>query len=168
MSAHRRQKTWPAATLVLLAAATAGCGSTSSANSSTSSAVSSASSALSSVLNGASSGASSALSQASASVSSALGQAKGALDATADVQAGPVSIGSDSRPQAQLTVTNPTADTHDYTIAVTFQDDSGTPQDAAAVNVSNVPAHGTATATVRGVRSSSGTLTAKITAAVRH
>lgn len=168
MSAHMRRKCWLAAALVLLAAGTAGCGSSSSGPSATSSAVSSASSALSSVLNGASSGASSALSQASSSVSSALGEVKGAIDATGDVQAGPVSTGSDGHPQAQLTVTNPTADVHDYTIAVTFQDSSGTPQDAAAVNVSNVPAHGTATATVRGVRSPSGTLTAKVTAAVRH
>jgi hypothetical protein len=168
VSAHMQQKCWLAATLVLLAAGTAGCGSSSSGQAPTSSAVSSASSALSSALNGASSGASSALSQASSAVSSALGQVKGAIDATADVQAGPVSIGSDGRPQAQLTVTNPTADVHDYTIAVTFQDASGTPQDAAAVNVSNVPAHGTATATARGVRTSSGTLIAKVTAAVRH
>lgn len=108
------------------------------------------------------------LSQVSSSVSSALGQAKGAVDATGDVKAGDVSLGSDGRAQTQLTVSNPTSDAHDYTIAVTFEDSGGTPQDAAAVNVSNVPAHGTATATARGNRSVSGALTAKITAAVRH
>jgi hypothetical protein len=170
MSVFRRQKSGLAAGLVLLALAlgAAGCGSSSPGKSAASSAGSEASSAVSSALNGASSKLSSAASQASASVSSVLGQVSGAIDATGDVQAGAVSAGSDGKVQTQLTVSNPTADAHDYTIAVTFEDAGGTPQDAVAVNVSAVAAHGTATAIARSNRSLSGAITAKITAALRH
>jgi hypothetical protein len=69
---------------------------------------------------------------------------------------------------SQLTVSNPTSGTHDYTISVAFDDPNGNLLDATVVTVSQVPAGGSATATARSNRDLSGSLTAKITAAVRH
>ena len=161
-----------AAAAVLSTAAVAACSSTTSPGSQTSSALNSASSAVSSAISSAvqqaGSGASSALSEASSAASSALSEVKSGVDATADVKAGSVSIGSDGHAQAPITVTNPTSSSHDYTIAVTFQDSGGTPKDVVAVTVSGVPANGSATATARSHLSLSGPLTAEITAALRH
>ena len=144
----------------------AGCGSGSS--SAGSSAASQASSAISSLASQGGSAVSEAASSASSAASSALAQVTDGVTAASDVTAGPVTTGSDGRAATQLTVTNPTADSHDYTISVTFEDSGGTLQDATVVTVSKVPAHGTTTATARSNRNLSGTLTAKVTAAVRH
>jgi hypothetical protein len=84
------------------------------------------------------------------------------------VTAGPVTIGADGRAVSQLTVKNPTSQTHDYTISVEFDDPSGNLLDATIVTVSQVPANGSATATARSNRNLSGSVTAKITAAIRH
>lgn len=93
---------------------------------------------------------------------------KGAVNAIADVKVGTTSIGSDGRAMTQLTVTNPTTDMHDYTISVSFTDQSGNLLDATVVTVTGVPPNGTATATAHSNRTLAGNPTAKVTAAVRH
>ena len=125
-------------------------------------------SSASSVVSQAGSEAGSLASSASSAASSALAKVKGGLDAKADVSAGPGSVGSDGKATCQLTVTNPTSETHDYTISVEFDNANGDLQDAVVVSVSNVPASGTANATARSNRTLSGPLTAKIVAALRH
>ena len=97
-----------------------------------------------------------------------MSSAKGAVDATADVKAGATKADSDGKTIAELTVTNPTADQHDYTISVSFNDQSGNLLDAAVVSVSAVPPNGSVTATARSNRTLSGATTAKVTAVVRH
>ena len=154
------------AVLVLAGLTAAGCGSgSSSAGSQASSEVSSAISSLGSQ---AGSAASQAASSASSAASSVLAQITDGVTAASDVSAGPVTTASDGRAQAQLTVHNPTSETHDYTISVAFDDQSGNLMDAVVVTVSSVPANGSATATARSNRDLSGALTAKVTAAVRH
>lgn len=166
--AHRRPRLrlGGVALLAVVGLSAAGCGSGSS--SAGSGAASQASSAISTLASQGGSAVSQAASSASSAASSALAQITDGATATSDVTAGPVTIGSDSRAETQLTVTNPTPDSHDYTIAVAFDDSAGSLQDAAAVTVSNVPAHGTATATAHSHRNLSGALTAKVTAAIRH
>lgn len=158
------------AALALAGLSAAGCGSSSS--SAGADASSQASSVISSLASQAGSAVGSAASQASSSVSSAASSAladiSGAVTAASDVTAGPVTIGSDGRAVSQLTVHNPTSETHDYTISVAFDDPSGNLLDATALTVSKVPANGSATATARSNRNLSGALTAKIVAAVRH
>jgi len=158
------------AAVALAGLSAAGCGSgSSSAGADVSS---QASSVVSSLASQAGSAVGSAASQASSSVSSAvssaLGGVSGAVTAASDVTAGPVTIGSDGRAVSQLTVHNPTSEVHDYTISVAFDDPSGNLLDATAVTVSKVPPNGSATATARSNRDLSGTLTAKISAAIRH
>ncbi|NUP50233.1 MAG: hypothetical protein HOW97_23430 [Catenulispora sp.] len=81
---------------------------------------------------------------------------------------GNVTFASDGKAEVQLNVTNPTADDHDYTISITFDDPNGNLLDATVVTVSQVPGNGSKDATARSNRDLSGTLTAKVTAAVRH
>jgi hypothetical protein len=92
----------------------------------------------------------------------------GVQGAAADVKVRATKADSDGKAIAELTVTNPTAGRHDYTISVSFNDQSGKLLDAAVVSVSAVPPNGSATATARGNRTLSGATTAKVTAAVRH
>ncbi|GAA2006045.1 hypothetical protein [Catenulispora subtropica] len=116
----------------------------------------------------ASKAASKAASSASSAASSALAQIKGAVDATADVKAGPVTTDSNGKAVSELTVTNPTASPHDYTVTVSFDDPNGNFLDAAVVNVSGVPANSTSKATAKSNRDLSGSLTVKVTSAIRH
>lgn len=111
---------------------------------------------------------SSAISKASSAATSALSEISGGVDAAGDVSAGPVTIDSDGKAVSQLTVKNQTDKEHDYTISVSFRDSGGTVQDVVVLNVSKVPAHGQSTATAKSNRTLSGTLTAKVEAAVRH
>lgn len=158
------------AALALAALTVSGCGSSTakSAGDAVSSAASKASSAASSAASEAGSAATSAASSASSAASSALAQIKGGVDAAGDVSPGPATIGSDKKAVSQLKVTNPTSDPHDYTISVAFNDASGNLLDATVVSVSQVPANGTKDATAKSNRDLSGTVTAKISAAVRH
>ena len=84
------------------------------------------------------------------------------------MSAGPATIGSDGKAAAQLKVTNSTSESHDYTISVSFNDANGKLLDATVVDVSQVPANGSKDATAKSNRDLSGTVTAKVTAAVRH
>lgn len=147
-AAGRRGRLAGAALIALAALAAAGCGS----NSSTPGA-----SALSS-----------AASKASEAASSAIAKIKGGVDATADVGAGAVTIDSDGKAESVLKVTNPTSEVHDYTVSVTFHDAGGGLVDATAVTVSQVPANGSKDATAKSNRKLSGTITVKVTAAIRH
>ncbi|ACU75435.1 hypothetical protein Caci_6589 [Catenulispora acidiphila DSM 44928] len=165
-SVHRRRLSVGAAAFAVMALSVAGCGSgSSSAGASASSQVSSAASSLASQ---GGSAASQAASSASSAASSALAQVTDGVTAASDVTAGPATTGSDGRAECPLTVRNPTSDPHDYTISVAFDDPNGNLLDATVVTVSAVPANGTATATARSNRDLSGSIAAKITAAVRH
>jgi hypothetical protein len=155
-----------AAAACLTVAGVAGCGSSASAvknkvTSTVSSAVSSASSEIES-------GISSASSEASSAVSSVLSSVSGAIDADSDVALGTVTSTSDGKATVQLTVTNPTADVHDYTVSVSFEDGDGSLEDAVVVSVDNVPANGKATATATSNRKLTGTVKAEVSSAVRH
>jgi hypothetical protein len=150
----------------LTATTAAGCGS--SASNAASQASSAASQAASKAGDAASSAASQAAASASSAAASAMAAAKGAFDATSDVKAGEVSTDSDGRTSSELTVTNPTSDPHDYTISVSFTDDSDKLLDATVVTVSGVAANGSATATARSNRTLTGATTVKVTGAVRH
>ena len=154
------------AALALAGLSAAGCGSGSS--SAGSAASSQASSAISSVASQAGSAASQAASSASSAASSALAQITDGVTAASDVTAGPVTTASDGHAVSQLTVSNPTSESHDYTISVAFDDPSGNVLDVVVVTVSKVPANGSADATARSNRDLSGTLTTKIVAAIRH
>ncbi|GAA2048525.1 hypothetical protein GCM10009839_62680 [Catenulispora yoronensis] len=157
------------AVLALAALTAAGCGSDSSNGSDAASqAASKASSAASSIAGQVGSAASQAASSASSAASSAISQIKGGVDAAGDVTAGAAKIDSDGKAVSELKVANPTADAHDYTISVAFDDPNGNLLDAVVVNASQVPANGTATAEARSNRQLTGTVTAKVTAAVRH
>jgi hypothetical protein len=158
-----------AVALALVTASAAGCaGTASSAASKVQSAISSAvSSAASQAESGASSLASKAAGQASSAISSAFAAISGGVDATGDVRVGPVAVDSDGKASTEVTVTNSTADQHSYTISVSFVDSGGAIQDAAVLTVSDVPGHGTKTATAKSNRSLGGALQAKVAAAVR-
>lgn len=137
-------------------------------SSSASSPGSSAGSAVSSAISQGASAVGSAASQAASAAASALGDIKNGVTATSDVKVGTVTVGSDGKATTEVTATNPTSSAHDYTIAVSFDDQSGGLQDATVVTISNVPANGSGTGTATSNRQLSGTLTAKVSAAVRH
>jgi hypothetical protein len=154
---HRRLLPTTALTVLALTAlgSAAGCGST-------------ASKAVDKVTNAVSSAASQAAASASSAASQALNSAKDAVTATGDVKTGPVSTDADGKAISTLTVTNPTADQHTYTISVSFEDSKGTLLDATVVTVDNVAGHGSATATAKSNRTLSNAAQVKVTAAVRH
>jgi hypothetical protein len=111
---------------------------------------------------------SSAVSKAQSAASSALSEISGGAVATDDVAAGPVTVGPDGHATSTLTVKNPTDAQHDYTVSVIFDDSGGGLEDVVVVTVSKVPAHGQASAAAKSNRKVSGSLTAKVSAAVRH
>lgn len=113
-------------------------------------------------------GISSAVSKAQSAASSALSEISDGAVATGDVTAGPVALDPDGHATSTLTVRNPTDAEHDYTVSVIFDDSGGGLEDVVVVTVSKVPAHGQASATARSDRKLSGSLTAKVSAAVRH
>ena len=116
----------------------------------------------------ASSEVSDAVSKAKSAATSALSEISGGVTAAADVTAGPVAVGTDGHATSTLTVRNPTDQPHDYTISVIFDDSGGGLADVVVVTASHVPAHGAAQPIAKTNRKVSGTLTAKVSAAVRH
>jgi hypothetical protein len=162
------RKSWVAG-MVLGAMSVGAAGAVSGCSSSASSSPgSSVGSAVSSAISQGASAAGSAASQAASAAASALGDIKNGVDATSDAKVGAVTVGSDGHATTQVTVTNPTDKQHDYTVAVSFDDQNGALQDAVVVSVSGVAGKATATATARSNRQLSGTLTAKVTAAIQH
>ncbi|GAA2045122.1 hypothetical protein GCM10009839_56270 [Catenulispora yoronensis] len=111
---------------------------------------------------------SSAVSRAQSAATSALSEISDGVTADGDVTAGAASVDADGHGTAQLTVKNTTGDVHDYTISVIFDGSDGGLADVVVVNVSKVAAHGESHATARSTRKLSGTLTVKVSAAVRH
>ncbi|NUR58888.1 MAG: hypothetical protein HOV87_09455 [Catenulispora sp.] len=108
------------------------------------------------------------MSKAQSAATSALAEISGGAVGTDDVAAGPVAVGPDGRAASTLTVKNPTDAERDYTVSVLFDDSGGGLEDVVVVTVSKVPAHGESSATAKSNRKLSGTLTAKVSAAVRH
>ncbi|MFE5582162.1 FxLYD domain-containing protein [Kitasatospora sp. NPDC056531] len=172
------------AAVVLGAAVLAGCSSGKSANSKASEAAgavqkaasvaASAASELASAVGGAG-GVGGAIASAEAEASAAISAAssavagiKGGLDAKADVAVGAVTIGSDGKAQAKLTVTNHGQQSYRYVIQLNFTDGSGKLLDATAVTVQDVAAGQSAQATARSHLDLSGTVKAEVGNAVRY
>ncbi|MGW2251947.1 hypothetical protein ACWCXH_17350 [Kitasatospora sp. NPDC001660] len=178
MPRQRRAVAWVLAAVVVGGSVLAGCSSGKSPSSAASSAaseiekgVSAAASAASALASAAGGVISSAQAQASAAISaasSALAGIKGGLDAKGDVAVGAVTIGSDGKAQAQLTVTNHGQQSYRYVIQVNFTDRSGQVQDATAVTVDDVAAGQSAQATAKSNRDLSGTVEAVVPNAVRY
>ncbi|MEV0531702.1 hypothetical protein [Kitasatospora sp. NPDC050463] len=179
----RRAVAGALAAAVLGAAALAGCSSDSTASKAVSSAagavesgVSAAASAAASAVASAASGLSSAASSAVASVaasaeaaaSSAVADVKGGLDAKGDVTAGAVTIASDGKAEATLTVSNHEQQSNRYVIQINFTDDSGNVLDATAVTVPDVAAGQSAQATARSNRDLSSPVKVVVANAVRY
>jgi hypothetical protein len=111
---------------------------------------------------------SSVVSKAHSAGTSALSEISGGVQADGDVAAGPAATDADGHAVSQLTVKNPSDAEHDYTVSVIFDDSAGRLQDVVVVTVPKVPAHGQSHATAKSNRKVSGTLTARVSAAVRH
>jgi hypothetical protein len=148
-----------AVALALLGAA--GCSSSSSAGKT----VQSAASALASQ---AAPAVSSALAQAGAAASSALAGAASALDVRSDVTTGPVQTASSGRSTSVVQVKNTSGSTADFTVVLTFRDDSGKVLDAVVMTIDKVPAGGTGSGTATSNRDLSGTVTVQVDSALRH
>ncbi|MEU8511497.1 hypothetical protein AB0C76_07925 [Kitasatospora sp. NPDC048722] len=142
-----------------------------SAAASAASALASAAGGVGSAAGGIGSAVASVEAQASAAfsaASSAVAGVKGGLDAKADVAVGAVTIGSDGKAQAQLTVTNHGQQSYRYVVQVNFTDGSGQVQDATAVTLDDVAAGQSAQATAKSNRDLSGTVKAVVANAVRY
>ncbi|WP_441246313.1 hypothetical protein [Kitasatospora sp. McL0602] len=165
---HRHpRRTASAVALATAAALLSGCSSGSSASSAVSSAaavVNSGASALASAANGVSSAAASAQSAAA----SALAGVTDGVDAKADVMLGAVTTASDGRSEVPVTVTNHGSKAYRYSVEVTFEDSSGKALDVVVLSVPETAASATAQATARSNRNLSGTVTAKVGAALRY
>lgn len=125
-------------------------------------------SAASGLSSAASSAVASVASSAEAAASSAVANVKGGLDAKGDVTAGAVTIASDGKAEATLTVSNHEQQANRYVIQVNFTDDSGNVLDATAVTVPDVGAGQSAQATARSNRDLSGTVKVVVANAVRY
>ncbi|MEU2156945.1 hypothetical protein ABZ532_18345 [Streptomyces sp. NPDC019396] len=102
-----------------------------------------------------------------ASATAQLSDIQGGLDAKGDVKAGSTE-NDDGRAVAEITATNSSSSTADYTIQVNYKDSDGNLLDAVVVSINDVPAGGTKTADARSNRDLSGTPAAEIARAVRH
>ncbi|MFE3492060.1 hypothetical protein ACFXOS_03005 [Streptomyces sp. NPDC059175] len=102
-----------------------------------------------------------------ASASAKVNEIKGGINAKADVKVGATKDDGD-HVATEITATNSTGDTADYTVLVNWKDSSGNILDATVVNVDDVPAGGTKSATANSNRDLSGTPVAEIGQAVRH
>jgi hypothetical protein len=182
---RRRVVAGTLAAVALGAVVLAGCSSGESANSKASeaasavqkaaSAAASAASELASAASGVVGGLGGAIASAQAEASAAISAAssavagiKGGLDAKADVAVEAVTIGSDGKAQAKLTVTNHGQQSYRYVIQLNFTDGSGKLLDATAVTVQDVAAGQSAQATARSNLDLSGTVKAEVGNAVRY
>ncbi|MEU2434381.1 MULTISPECIES: hypothetical protein [unclassified Streptomyces] len=102
-----------------------------------------------------------------ASASAQLGDIRGAINAKDDVKAGPTK-NEDGRAVSEITATNSSGNTADYTALVSFKDADGNVLDAVVVTVEDIPAGASKTADARSNRALSGTPQAVIGQAVRH
>ncbi|MFC5801065.1 FxLYD domain-containing protein [Streptomyces formicae] len=102
-----------------------------------------------------------------ASATAQLSDIRGAINAKDDVKAGPTR-NEDGRAVCEITATNGSGRTADYTVQVSFEDADGNLLDAVVVTVKDVPAGASKTADARSNRDLSGTPRAEIGQAVRH
>ncbi len=150
-------------------AGTTGCSSNESSNSPAASAARSGASAVASAASSAAASAvASAVAAAEAAATSALANVKGGLNAKEDVALGSVTIGSVSRAEVPVNVTNHDSKPRRYTIVVDFKDQSGNLLDVAVLEVPQVAAGGTATATARSNRDLTGSVITEVRNALRY
>ncbi|MFD5424897.1 FxLYD domain-containing protein [Streptomyces sp. NPDC127084] len=102
-----------------------------------------------------------------ASATAKLSDIQGGFDVTGDVKAGSTA-NENGRAVAEITATNNSSSTADFTVQVNFKDSDGNLLDAVVVNIDGVPAGGTKSADARSNRDLSGTPPAEIARAVRH
>ncbi|MEU8618165.1 hypothetical protein [Streptomyces sp. NPDC048623] len=111
------------------------------------------------------------VSSATAAVASAaqekMAEVKDGINATGDVKAGPTSTDGD-RTVAEITATNPTDKTADYTVMVNFRDADGNFLDSVVLNIDGVEAGKSKSGTARSNRTLSGATQAQIAQALRH
>ncbi|MGW7367760.1 hypothetical protein ACWGI8_31140, partial [Streptomyces sp. NPDC054841] len=106
-------------------------------------------------------------SAAASSAASRMAEIKGGLDAKGDVKLGPTKADG-NRVATELTVTNLSSKTADYTVLVNWKDADGNVLDATVVSIDEVPVGGAKSATARSNRDLSGTPTAEVAQALRH
>lgn len=111
------------------------------------------------------------VSTATAAVASAaqqkMDEVKDGINATGDVKAGAPSTDGD-RTVAEITATNPTDKTADYTVLVNFRDADGNFLDSVVLNINGVAAGRSKAGTARSNRTLSGAAEAQIAQALRH
>ena len=117
----------------------------------------------------------SAASRAGDAVSSATAEAgqrfddiRNGVDARDEVRLTAPTTASDGRTTAQVTVTNSADSARTFTVQVDFTRQDGKLLDVVVVTVSDVPAGGTGKATARSTHDLSGSVTAKVSRAVRY
>ncbi|WP_351228035.1 FxLYD domain-containing protein [Streptomyces sp. NPDC002133] len=106
-------------------------------------------------------------SEAVASATARLSDIQGGFNAKGDVKAG-ATENKDGRAVSEITATNSSGGSADYTIQVNFKDADGNLLDAAVVTINDVPAGGSKTGEARSNRDLSGAPEAEIARAVRH
>ncbi|WP_254076725.1 FxLYD domain-containing protein [Streptomyces pacificus] len=108
-----------------------------------------------------------AVQSATAAAASEMAKIKDGLNATSEVKAGPTEA-ENNRLSNEITATNPTDQTVDYTVLVNWKDTDGNLLDATVVSIDAVPPGGTKSAKAQTHRDLSGTPRAEIVQAIRH
>ncbi|MFC8129373.1 FxLYD domain-containing protein [Streptomyces sp. NPDC057302] len=109
-----------------------------------------------------------AVSSATEAAASKMAEVKDGVDAKADVKVDGPTTSDDDRATAKITATNSTDKKADYTVSVNFRDSDGNLLDTAVLNITDVDAARSKSATARSNRSLSGTPKAEISKALRH
>ncbi|WP_329119817.1 hypothetical protein [Streptomyces sp. NBC_01465] len=108
-----------------------------------------------------------AVASATAAASSKMAEVKDGVDAKDDVKAGDTKTDGD-RSTAEITATNGTDKTVDYTVTVNFKDKGGNLLDVVVMNIDGVEAGKSKSGTARSNRDLGGDATAEVGQALRH
>ncbi|MEV0090271.1 hypothetical protein [Streptomyces sp. NPDC050738] len=108
-----------------------------------------------------------AVASATAAASSKMAEIKDGADAKGDVKAGDTKTDGD-RSTVELTATNSTDKTADYTVTVNFKDKGGNLLDVTVMNIDGVEAGKSKSGTARSNRDLGGDATAEVGQALRH
>lgn len=109
-----------------------------------------------------------AVASATAAAASKMAEVKDGADAKGDVKVDGATKEDGDRTTAEVTATNPTDKSADYTLTVNFRDSGGNLLDTVVLNVDGVEAGKSKTGTARSNRALSGATTAEIGRALRH
>ncbi|MGW7085317.1 FxLYD domain-containing protein [Streptomyces sp. NPDC054871] len=109
-----------------------------------------------------------AVASATEAAASKMAEVKDGVDAKGDVKVDGPTTSENDRATAKITATNTTDKKADYTISVNFRDGDGNLLDTAVLNITDIDANKSKSATARSNRSLSGTPKAEISRALRH